>query len=345
MTLASSEAGRTTAALELAERWLARSDRAPSRALRRLTVVTAVATYLLIVVGGVVRTSGSGLGCGESGGRNDWPFCQGGLLPPREQHAVIEFSHRWLAAIVVGCAIALLGMAWTRYRHLAAITWTSTFFTVFLVIQVVLGAITVYAKLPGEVVMTHLANAELLLGCALLLIVLAFTDGGRGLSRRAARAGARVRSAAMWTAAAAVATYLLVISGAFVVARGAGGACAAWPLCGDGFDLDSRQLATYNLGHRGIAVVVTVLLGLALLRAARAHRNSIAVRATGAAVVVLLLAQVVAGAVLVSTQLPPATRSVHEALASALWAAVILLALLTRPGMLDDARAATAGAP
>lgn len=338
MTLASSEAGRTTPALAVVERWFGLSDRTPSHALRRLTVVTAVATYALIVVGGVVRTSGSGLGCGESGGRNDWPFCQGGLLPPLERNAMIEFSHRWLAAIVVGCALALLGAGWARYRHLRAITWTTTLFTVFLIIQVVLGAVTVYAKLPGEVVMTHLANAELLLGCSLLLAVLAWTDGGRGLRERAATASPRVRSVAAWTAAAAAATYLLVVSGAFVVARAAGYACDGWPLCGNGSSLDSGQLAVYNLGHRALAGLVTVLLVVAVVRAAREYRARIAVLITGVAVGVLLIAQVIAGAVLVEDRLPAATRSVHEALASALWAAVILMALLTRPWMMGGPR-------
>lgn len=314
-------------------RWLGRSERAPSRLWTLLTVATAVTTYLLIVAGGVVRTSGSGLGCGASGGRNDWPFCQGRLLPPLQREAVIEFSHRWLAALVVGGALAVLAVAWARYRHLRALAWTSTGFTALLIVQVVLGAVTVYARLPGDVVMVHLANAELLLGCAILLVVLGRTGGRLPRAASVATTGARRRAAA-WAGWAAVATYALVLSGAFVVARGAGPACDGWPLCGGGARLDGSELATYNLGHRVVAGVVSVLLGVAVMRSARAFAGARPVRIAGIAVAVLLLAQVVAGAVLVESRLPAATRSLHEALASALWAAVITLALLVRPGVL-----------
>lgn len=323
----------TTHHRSVVTRAIGRSDRPVSRGLRALVVSTAVTTYLLIVVGGVVRVSGAGLGCGTAGGRNDWPYCQGGLLPPLQREAVIEFSHRWLAATVSTLAVVLVAVAWARYRHLRAVAWTSTVFIVLLAIQVVLGAITVYRLLPPEVVMTHLANAELLLGCAVLLTILT-VNGGTLRRSRAVAVSPRRRAAARWMAAAAVATYVLVVSGAFVVAKGAGYACAGWPLCGNGLQLDGQQLATYNLGHRVVVGVVTVLLGISVMKVARAFRAERGVRLAGAAASALLLLQVIAGAVLVDSRLQTATRSVHEALASAFWASVILLALLVRPGVL-----------
>ena len=86
----------------------------PSRALRRLTAVTAVATYLLIVMGGVVRVTGSGLGCGD---KDQWPLCRGHLLPPLEQTALIEFTHRWVAAVATTLVCVLFAVVWLRYRH------------------------------------------------------------------------------------------------------------------------------------------------------------------------------------------------------------------------------------
>jgi heme A synthase len=313
----------------------AASGRIPGRGFRALAVGTAVSTYLLIVVGGVVRVSGSGLGCGSAGGRNDWPYCQGGLLPPLQREAVIEFSHRWLAATVSTLALVLLVVAWGRYRHLRAVAWTTTFFSIFLVAQVVLGAVTVYNLLPPDVVMTHLANAELLLGCAVLLCILAF-NGGQIRRPGAVDATPRRRRAARVAAVAAVGTYVLVISGAFVVARGAGYACDGWPLCGGGVQLDGNQLAAYNLLHRGIAATVGVLIVLAVMEVARAYRSHRGIRLAGVVVSLLLVAQVVAGAVLVESRLPTVARSIHEALGSALWASVILVALLVRPGMLVE---------
>src|SRR5690242_18929753 len=62
---------------------------APMNALRRLALATAIGTYLLIVVGAIVRSTGSGLGC------PDWPLCNGGFVPPPQITAWIEFSHRF----------------------------------------------------------------------------------------------------------------------------------------------------------------------------------------------------------------------------------------------------------
>ena len=68
----------------------------------RLAHLTVVATFLLVIVGGVVRVSDSGLGCGHGGaGAKGWPLCGGRVVPLIQQNAVIEFSHRLLAAIVV----------------------------------------------------------------------------------------------------------------------------------------------------------------------------------------------------------------------------------------------------
>ncbi|MBA2524910.1 MAG: COX15/CtaA family protein [Pyrinomonadaceae bacterium] len=62
--------------------------------LRRLAFGTSVATYLLIVVGAIVRTTGSGLGC------PDWPLCYGQLLPPPDPKAIVEWTHRFIGALV-----------------------------------------------------------------------------------------------------------------------------------------------------------------------------------------------------------------------------------------------------
>ncbi len=73
------------------------------RRFRRLADLTAVVTFLLIVVGGVVRVSESGLGCGPGGsGTKGWPLCGGQVIPlVGNENRIIEFSHRLLATVVV----------------------------------------------------------------------------------------------------------------------------------------------------------------------------------------------------------------------------------------------------
>ncbi len=84
----------------------ARLDVRARRSFGRLAVFAAAYTYALIVVGGVVRISGSGLGCGD-----DWPRCHGSWIPPMTVSTLIEYLHRLLAAGVVFVVGAVLVQA------------------------------------------------------------------------------------------------------------------------------------------------------------------------------------------------------------------------------------------
>lgn len=295
----------------------------PARAFRGLSVVTVVVTYLLIVWGGVVRVSGSGLGCGT---RDDWPLCHGRLLPPLEQTAVIEFTHRWLAAMSTALVLGLGVYTFARYRSLRPVRRAMAVVWALFVVQIVLGAITVKLRLPGYVIMVHLANALVLLGALVFVAVVANTSGTAHPLRP--RSDRRVAI----TALAAAATYVLVLSGALVVANGAGGACSAWPLCGNGFQLAAGDAATFNVGHRIVAGLVVLLVARAMLVTRRSHPGRPGVRAATGLAGLLLVAQVAAGAAVVELHLPPVARGIHLALASALWATVVLVALLGRTG-------------
>ena len=87
---------------------------------RRLAVLSTAATFLLIAIGGLVRATKSGLGCGT-----DWPHCSGRLLPAVESRAVIiEFSHRLMASVVVILIGALAVTAWRKLRG-SRLMWAS----------------------------------------------------------------------------------------------------------------------------------------------------------------------------------------------------------------------------
>ncbi len=291
----------------------------PSRALRRLTALTAVATYLLIVMGGVVRVSGSGLGCGD---KDQWPLCHGSLLPPLAQTALIEFTHRWVAAVATGLIIALAVVVWSRYRDVRWLRNGVSVVVVLFIAQIVLGAITVEFNLPSGVILIHLANALLLLGA---LVWIAVTTAMAG-SPRSRPSVSTVRLAGI----AIAATYVLALSGALVVDQGAGAACAGWPLCGNGFQFSPGRFADINLVHRVVAGIVVLLLGYSMMKMRRARPGDRALRLATLSVTLLIVAQVAAGALLVDEQLPAAVRGIHLALASGLWACVVMAAVITR---------------
>ena len=83
---------------------------------RNISRWTLAATLLLITFGGFTRGSGSGYGCSDR-----WPLCQdgllGGLLPRGEFHMIVEWTHRWLAAVVGILAVATAVVAWRRLER------------------------------------------------------------------------------------------------------------------------------------------------------------------------------------------------------------------------------------
>ncbi len=149
----------------------------------------ACLTYGLIILGGTVTGSQSGLGCGAH-----WPVCHGQLLPAANIHSVIEWSHRALAAIV-GLVVAVMAV-WTFYRTRdSRLRYLAVAAVALLLVQVALGAVIVLTRLPALVVAFHDATATLLLA-VLMTQALVATRLGRPLGRGGA-------SQLLWTAAAA----------------------------------------------------------------------------------------------------------------------------------------------
>src|SRR5207247_6898931 len=86
-----------------------------TRRFTRLAWAAAVATYLLIIFGAIVRITGSGLGCGEH-----WPLCNGRLLPPLDLPTMIEYGHRLAAVAATVLVVTLAALTWRERRDASA---------------------------------------------------------------------------------------------------------------------------------------------------------------------------------------------------------------------------------
>src|SRR5207237_1596231 len=186
-----------------------------NRTLRRLAVVTTVFTYLLVAVGGLVRGTGSGLGC------PDWPRCHGRFLPPLEYHAIIEYSHRATASVVIWLTVALAVVAVRNHRALSPRVFTLAVIPLPIVLsQAILGAIVVHLDLQAESVVAHLLVAMRLVAVVISLMV-EVAPAGSPLAAPTPRAGAADTSAidrrfAALATGVAGSTLFLLLLGSYV---------------------------------------------------------------------------------------------------------------------------------
>lgn len=266
-----------------------------TRTFTRLAWAAAVCTYLLIILGAVVRITGSGLGCGEH-----WPLCNGRLLPPWDLPTWIEWSHRLVAALV-----SLLVAALAVYARLTKATAAGRLPFValgLLMVQVLLGAITVKLSLPPWTVILHLGTAMLLL--ATLLVATQAASPSPGLRRG--------------SGALLALTFATVLLGALTANLGAASACLGFPLCNGQVFPTGNYLQHVQWTHRLLAYA------LAATVAAWAWRD----RRPGPLVLLCLVAlQVGVAAAMVLLGLPGPLQAAHVAVGAAVWAGAVLVGL------------------
>jgi len=277
---------------------------------RALVYASLAASFLVVVWGGVVRVTGSGLGC------PDWPLCHGQFLPSLDPATRIEWFHRFLA-IAGGMTVAAV-VLWSLivYRADRRILTLAIVAAILYPLQAVLGAITVVLELSPEWVTVHLANAELLLATLTIFAVVV----------RWPNVGPVPSAGWTWLAlGAAVGTFVLMVSGAYVRGTDATTACLGWPLCGD-VAFPSLGAPAIAMLHRYIAAMVGLLVFAACIEAWRHRRDAPGLGPLAIATGLIFIAQIAIGAANPLTGFSPWAVGAHPAVASLLWCSVVALA-------------------
>ena len=297
--------------------------------MRRLVLATGIATFVLIIVGGVVRVSDSGLGCGPAGsGFHGWPFCNGDVVPGVNLHSMVEYTHRAVAGIVTILIVAIVVQAWRRHREylVPAIGLLG-----LVLAQAALGGATVEDNLEEAYVAAHLCLAMLLLGGLIWLYRAVsgatVTDGGP-----------RIRVLGI---AASVAVLCTIVAGGYMAGTqnygradyqlgdGAHHACGKeFPTCnGDFMPFGQARLVDIHLTHRAFMYLAAILVTSLVVVAIR--RGVLTRWAWGLAA--LLVVQILVGALNVWLDEYELMIVLHLALGTLLWAGTLGLTLQLAP--------------
>lgn len=293
------------------------SDSKRLRTWSRLSWTAAGATFVLIAFGGFVRISESGMGCGDH-----WPLCNGEVVPDLSFATAIEFGHRLIAAVVAVLVVSLAATAWrwgtageARWARLRRASYVAV---LLLVVQIMLGAVTVWLELPPASVILHLGTAMLLLG---LLIAAALTAGAEPAGRTM-KLSDGTSGALLWTA---VYGYIVVLAGGLVANLDAGYACQGFPACNGSWMPADNPLMHVHWGHRLLAYGLFVWALFLPRYVSRRRTGDAGVRRAAMLAAVLVVLQVLIAAGMVSMSLPAWMRATHVALGAAIFGALVWL--------------------
>ena len=284
---------------------------------------SAISAFALIVLGGIVRITGSGMGCGDH-----WPKCNGQWFPPLDLPTMIEIGHRWAAALGSILVLTLALVAWGKHRREPRLFRPAMLALFLLVIQVLLGAITVKLALPPEVVIVHLGNAMVLL--ATLLVAALRSAAGR---RDGETAGGNVedriavppsRRSALFAAGFGL---VVVLLGALVANYHAGFVCQGFPLCSGSILPPRTAFGAVHWIHR---VAAFGFLGYMVWFVLKLKRQDSPLLLPASMVLMLVLAQVGIAAAMVLTLLPTGLRALHLMMGTAIWASLVTLVWFSR---------------
>ncbi|CAN5174858.1 COX15/CtaA family protein [soil metagenome] len=298
--------------------WAASRWTLSPRALRWATTAALLVSIIIIFTGGLVRVTGSGLGC-----PNAAVFCESdSLLPTAELgiHGIIEFANRAFTGVVivaVGWAIIAARLQNPRVRAITRLAW-SQFWLV--VANAVLGAVTVHVKLNPWVVAVHFV----------LAIVLLATTALTWHRVHEARPGPEgpvspTTGALAWVLVGG--TGALILFGTLVTGAG--------PHAGDSSEVPRMQLdwMTFTIIHGTLGALVFVLALVLFLTNRGTDARARLIRRRLIVFVVVVLAQGLVGTVQALTGLPATLVSFHLLGAALVWVGVLRVLLDVHPGL------------
>ncbi|MDT3427854.1 cytochrome c oxidase assembly protein subunit 15 [Paenibacillus forsythiae] len=264
-----------------------------AKPLKWLGYITCLIMFLALLGGAVVTKTGSGLECG-----NEWPLCNGKLVPAYTLGQMIEWSHRLFSGLA-GLASLASVLAFRRYarnrRDLQAYAYMTL---LFVVIQAFMGALAVVRPQTAAVMALHMGFSLIAFASSLML---ALGAGSRYSGEQTGALPPVGKGFRNLTWITAIYAYIVVYVGALVSHTGSQGGCSGWPLCNGEVIPELSGGTGIMFVHRIAAMLLFVLTAVLGHLAFWRHGRYPELGKLGALAVALCALQVLSGASVVFT--------------------------------------------
>ena len=277
-------------------------------------------TLALLLLGSVVHATDSSLAC------PDWPTCFGTMMPEMTGGVFWEHLHRLVAGGLILLWILATYLAWGSGRERPGIRMACLAGLVLLLVQAILGGVTVLLLLPDAISTSHLGLALLFLALATVLTLVTSPHWGTG---DASGDIPSVRALRMPALLLTVLVFLQSLLGGWVRHSEAGMACPDVPLClGRWIPVFHSHLVTIHFAHRVTGLLVG-LAALALGGYVLAKRMTMQVRWIAAAVLAAVTMPILLGCTAVATRLSGVPVSVHALMSASVVTLLVVIVTYT----------------
>ena len=294
------------------------------KSLHGLVIIAIVVAVGQVTLGGVVRATGSGLGC------PDWPLCYGSIIPPLSSAALIEYSHRFSGSVLGILIFGLAIISLLRYSFDRWIVIPATSAAVLVIVAGVLGGLTVVTELEWWLRLLHLGVAEMIICCLAIVFV-----ASRYKRDNNSKMSVSINRPSTLLIVSVLSLFGLILYGSYMVGQGYGTSCGTWPLC-DGSILPFREPYLVHMLHRIMAVLVGIIISIVAISCICREEQWSLKRWLAGAVIFLFITQGVVGAITVWGGFTPLMKSVHLSLATMVWLSLSLLLALQLVPRADD---------
>jgi heme a synthase len=306
----------------------------PGLGLHRFAVLTAGATFVLLFAGGLVTSTGSGLAV------PDWPLAFGQFFPEMVGGVLFEHGHRLVASVVGLLTLVLAG--WVVLRDTRpAVRLLGLSALAAVILQGVLGGITVLYKLPLAVSVTHACLAQIFFG---LTITLAVVTGSTWTSGRTVGTDTGRPSLALLAGGTLALVFVQILLGALTRHMKAGLAIPDFPLAfGQIVPPLVTPHITVHFAHRVGALLVATAVFTLLVRVERRHGDAPALRRPARLAAALVVLQVLLGGLTIWTARAVVPTTTHLVVGAAISASCLVLALRAHRLLLRPRRVPAVG--